>query len=492
MLDILMNLATVELTFHANRYETYGNKAIETILSTTPFRLSSCSRLAIHSVSKHINNAIKNMDHKAHLSLLDEDRNYVWHPYSSMQSETPVFAVKSTSGVHIKLENGSQLIDGMSSWWCAIHGYNVAELNAAIKQQLESMAHIMFGGLTHEPAVKLCKKLVDITPGKLESVFLADSGSVSVEIAMKMAVQYWQAKQQPGKQKFISLRNGYHGDTFGAMSICDPVTGMHTLFSDILAKNYFIPSPTCKFSEPCLDSHLDALRTLLEKHHQSIAALIVEPVVQGAGGMKFYSADYLNSAKSLCEQYHVLFIADEIATGFGRSGKMFACEHARISPDIMCLGKSLTGGYMTLAATICSKEISDAISSNPPHVFMHGPTFMANPLACAVALASIQLLEKSNWPQNIKTIERLLKNGLEPCRSFNDVADVRIIGAIGVVELKQEVNMASIQQAFVDAGVWIRPFGNLIYLMPPYIIKKQELNTLTNAIFDVLNNGKHR
>jgi len=425
-------------------------------------------------------------------SLLEDDQKYVWHPYSSTCSGTPVFTVKSANNTHIMLEDGRQLIDGMSSWWCAIHGYNVPELNHAIKQQLGDMAHVMFGGLTHKPAVELCKKLVEISPEKLETVFLADSGSVSVEIAMKMAVQYWQARKQTGKQKFISLRNGYHGDTLGAMSVCDPVTGMHTLFSDMLAKNYFIPSPSCAFGEPCLEEHLADLKTILDSHHHSIAALILEPVVQGAGGMKFYSADYLKQAKTLCEQYDVLLIADEIATGFGRSGKLFGCEHAGISPDIMCVGKSLTGGYMTLAATLCSKEISDTISTSPPYTFMHGPTFMGNPLACCVALESIHLLQTSNWQQNVQRIERQLENKLDACSQFDDVADVRILGAIGVVELKQAVNMSIIQQAFVDEGVWIRPFGKLIYLMPPYIIKDDELNILCKAVFRVLKHGKHR
>lgn len=425
-------------------------------------------------------------------SLLDDDNRYVWHPYSSTHSNTPVFVVKSASGVHINLEDGRQLIDGMSSWWCAIHGYNVAELNNAIKVQLDNMAHIMFGGLTHEPAIKLCKKLVEITPGQLETVFLADSGSVSVEIAMKMAVQYWQARRQSNKQKFISLRNGYHGDTIGAMSVCDPVTGMHTLFTDILAKNFFVPSPECKFGTVCKSEQLNDLKSILEQHHESIAALILEPIVQGAGGMKFYSADYLKHAKTLCEQYRVLLIADEIATGFGRSGRLFACQHADISPDIMCVGKSLTGGYMTLAATLCTKEISNAISHNPPHAFMHGPTFMGNPLACSVALESIRLLETSGWQIKVQAIEQLLKTGLEPCKQFDDVQDVRVLGAIGVVEMKKEVNMPKIQQALVDAGAWLRPFGKLIYLMPPYIIDEDELNTLTKVIFDILSHGKHR
>ena len=396
------------------------------------------------------------------------------------------------------LEDGTQLVDGMSSWWCAIHGYNVPELNAAITQQLQSMAHIMFGGLTHEPAVELCKKLVEITPVKLESVFLADSGSVSVEIAMKMAIQYWQARglsgDQPNKlhkkQKFVSLQSGYHGDTFGAMSVCDPVTGMHTLFSDILAKNYFISSPACRFGEPCPEEQLTELKSILESDHELIAALIIEPIVQGAGGMKFYSADYLSKAKKLCEQYDVLLIADEIATGFGRSGKMFGCEHANISPDIMCIGKSLTGGYMTLAATLCTREISDTISNNPPHAFMHGPTFMANPLACSVALASIKLLMASPWQENVRRIEQQLINDLDKCRHLDTVDDVRILGAIGVIELKQPVDMSTVQQAFVDAGVWVRPFGKLVYLMPAYIITGEQLKTLTNAVYDVVKQCK--
>jgi len=424
-------------------------------------------------------------------SLLDDDKKYVWHPYSSTHTEVPIFAVKSASGCQLTLEDGTQLVDGMASWWCAIHGYNVPELNKALSKQLDSMAHVMFGGLTHRPAVELCKKLVAITPQNLDTVFLADSGSVSVEIAMKMAVQYWQAKGQSGKQKFISLRGGYHGDTLGAMSVCDPITGMHTLFSEMLAKNYFVSSPACAFGKSCSAEHLAELKTTLESHHKNIAALILEPVVQGAGGMRFYSADYLKQAKTLCEQFDVLLIADEIATGFGRSGKLFACEHANISPDIMCVGKSLTGGYMTLAATLCSKQISDTISDNPPHAFMHGPTFMANPLACSVALESIRLLLASDWQQNIRRIESQLKTGLEACKQFDDVAEVRVLGAIGVIELKRAVNMAKIQQAFVDAGAWVRPFGKLIYLMPPYIINKDELNILCQAIFKVLNDGKY-
>jgi len=432
------------------------------------------------------------MNSNSTTTTLNDDKSHVWHPYSATNSDSPIYAVKSASGVRLTLENGTQLIDGMSSWWCTIHGYNVPELNQAIKNQLDSMAHVMFGGLTHAPAAELCKKLVELTPEKLETVFLCDSGSVSVEVAMKMAVQYWHAKQQPDKQTFISLKNGYHGDTIGAMSVCDPVTGMHTLFSELLSKNYFIASPECVYGEPCLPHHIKELTTILEQHHSSIAALILEPIIQGAGGMKFYSADFLKQAKILCEQYGVLMIADEIATGFGRSGKLFACEHATISPDIMCVGKSLTGGYLSLAATLCSKEISDTISSRPPHVFMHGPTFMGNPLACSVALASIGLLETSPWERRIQNIESLLIQGLEPCKQLDTVNEVRVMGAIGVVELKQAVNMSKIQQAFVDAGVWIRPFGKLVYLMPAYVIQTDDLKILCSAIVDILKQGKHQ
>ena len=425
-------------------------------------------------------------------SRLNDDKNHVWHPYSSMPSDGPIFIIKSAKGVYLTLDDGRQVIDGMSSWWSAIHGYNVPELNQAVKNQLDDMAHVMFGGLTHAPAIDLCKKLVEITPEKLETVFLTDSGSVSIEVAMKMAIQYWQAKQLENKQTFISLRNGYHGDTIGAMSVCDPVTGMHSLFSEVLAKNHFVPSPDCKFGENCSDEQIAELKNTLIKHHETVAALILEPIVQGAGGMKFYSADYLKQAKKLCDEYNVLLIADEIATGFGRSGKLFACEHANISPDIMCVGKSLTGGYMTLAATLCSKDISDTISNNPPHIFMHGPTFMGNPLACAVALANIQLLLSSDWQMNISAIEESLTQGLAPCASLNKVRDVRVLGAIGVVELKDEVNMPILQRAFVEAGVWIRPFGKLVYVMPPYIIKKHQIETLTNVIFNVLSDEKYQ
>ncbi len=415
----------------------------------------------------------------------DDDSRCVWHPYSAMPSSLPVYAVESASGVYLHLVDGRRLIDGMSSWWCAIHGYNVPQLNDAVKQQLASMAHVMFGGLTHEPAAMLARRLVELTPDGLNQVFFTDSGSVAVEVAMKMAIQYWCARGQPEKHRFVSLRSAYHGDTFGAMSVCDPVTGMHTLFSGNLQKNVFIASPADATQPRCADEPLRELEQALQTH-PDIAALILEPIVQGAGGMKFYSAEYLAGARRLCDRYDVLLIADEIATGFGRTGKLFACEHAGISPDILCLGKSLTGGYMTLAATLTQDKISQTISRASPGVFMHGPTFMGNPLACRVALASIELLLSSPWQQRVQRIEAQLREQLAPCRSLCNVADVRVLGAIGVVETRQAMPMKILQPALVDAGVWVRPFGRLIYLMPPYIINDDELAKLAGAIHRVI------
>jgi adenosylmethionine-8-amino-7-oxononanoate aminotransferase len=418
--------------------------------------------------------------------LLASDSEHIWHPYSGMNSGLPVYPVASARGVRIKLTDGRELIDGMSSWWCAIHGYNHPEMNAAINGQLNRMAHIMFGGLTHEPAVRLADKLIEITPGPLQSVFFADSGSVSVEVAMKMAIQYWNAKNQPDKQKFLTLRYGYHGDTFGAMSVTDPVNGMHSLFSHVLAQQYFVDAPACRYGETCSDQDIASPRQQLELHKDRIAAVILEPIVQGAGGMRFYSAEYLRRISELCDEHDVLLILDEIATGFGRTGKLFACEHADIAPDIMCIGKSLTGGYMTLAATLTTEAVSQTISKGNPGVFMHGPTFMANPLACTAANTSIKLLLESPWQQRVTTIEQGLRKGLEYCKQLKSVKEVRVLGAIGVVELHQPVDMKTIQPMFVNAGVWVRPFGRLVYLMPPYIINDTDLNTLTNAVFLVL------
>ena len=417
--------------------------------------------------------------------IMERDARFVWHPYSAMNGGNPVFPVASAHGVRLKLASGKELIDGMASWWCAIHGYNHPLLNAAIEAQLQDMAHVMFGGLTHAPAVELAERLVKMTPESLQKVFFADSGSVAVEVAMKMAIQYWHARGQT-RQRFLSLRNGYHGDTLGAMSVCDPVTGMHGLFSDVLPRQLFAPAPEPRFGESCTEAHLQEFTALLQDHAHEIAAVILEPVVQGAGGMRFYSADCLKQLRRLCDAYDVLLIADEIATGFGRTGKLFACEWADISPDILCLGKALTGGYMTLAATLTTEAISETISNNEPGVFMHGPTFMANPLACAVANASVQLLLDSPWQQRVRQIEQGLQQGLAPCSELEGIAEVRVLGAIGVVELKQPVDMKTIQPAFVEAGVWVRPFGKLVYLMPPFIMEEEDLAQLCAAVVKVV------
>jgi adenosylmethionine-8-amino-7-oxononanoate aminotransferase len=426
-----------------------------------------------------------NLDDIKHLEQVDA--NHIWHPYSSMHGGNPVYVVESANGTRIKLADGRELIDGMSSWWCAMHGYNHPVLNQAVHDQLGNMSHVMFGGLTHAPAVKLVEKLVEITPEPLVSVFLSDSGSVSVDVAMKMAIQYWHAKDKPSKYRFVSLRNGYHGDTFGAMSVCDPVNGMHSLFSNVLAKQFFVDSPDCKFGEPCSEQDIASLSNLLKTQHDDIAAVILEPIVQGAGGMRFYSADYLKQARLLCDLYDVLLITDEIATGFGRTGKLFACEHADISPDIMCIGKSLTGGYMTLAATLTTLDVSSTVDQGIPGVFMHGPTFMANPLACAVALASILLLKETQWLEQVRSIELVLKSNLKPFESYIQVKDVRVLGAIGVIELHEPVNMKWITEQFVKSGVWVRPFGRLVYLMPPFVINEADLTVLCQAVGRIVN-----
>ncbi len=417
----------------------------------------------------------------------DAEYQHVWHPYSAMHPAQPPFAVASAQGVKIRLSDGRELIDGMSSWWCAIHGYQNPVLDQAVNTQLKHMSHVMFGGLTHEPAAKLAQVLVDITPEPLQSVFFADSGSVAVEVAMKMALQYQYSCGRPEKQKFLSLRSGYHGDTFGAMSVCDPVTGMHSLFGDTLIKQVFVDAPKAGFHAAPAEAELQQIRQTVIDNATSLAAVILEPVVQGAGGMRFYSPDYLVFFRELCDEFGLLLIADEIATGFGRSGRLFACEHAPISPDIMCVGKALTGGYMTLSATLTTEQVSRVISEGEPGVFMHGPTFMANPLACSVALASIKLLLSQDWQKRVQDIQQQLERGLQQCAGLDSVQQVRVLGAIGVVEMKQAVDMQSIQPAFVEAGVWVRPFGKLVYLMPPFIISESDLDKLTSAVYDVLN-----
>jgi adenosylmethionine-8-amino-7-oxononanoate aminotransferase len=416
------------------------------------------------------------------------DKATIWHPYASATQAPDMFPVVSASGVRLTLADGRELIDGMASWWCAIHGYNHPALNKAVTAQLAQMSHVMFGGLTHPPAVKLAKLLTDLTPASLDRVFFSDSGSVAVEVALKMALQYWHATGKPEKQKLVALRSGYHGDTFGAMSLCDPVTGMHHLFGDVLPKHYFAPAPACEFDEPCSDQQISEMENLLAEHHGEIAAVIVEPVVQGAGGMRFYSPDYLVKLRALCDAFDVLLIFDEIATGFGRTGKMFALEHSGTEPDILCVGKALTGGYMTLAATLCNRRISDGISDSDVGAFMHGPTFMANPLACATAIASIELLLSQPWQRNIRRLNEALRSGLAPAKDLPAVAEVRTLGAIGVIELREPVDMVKIQPEFVKRGVWVRPFGKLIYAMPPYIMNSDDTATLTTAMVDVVAN----
>jgi adenosylmethionine-8-amino-7-oxononanoate aminotransferase len=414
------------------------------------------------------------------------DEQHIWHPYTSMQSPLPSYPVKGADGVRIKLEDGTELIDGMSSWWSVIHGYNHPVINQAITDQLGKMSHVMFGGLTHSPAIDLCKKLVELTPQGLEKVFLADSGSVSVEVALKMAIQCQLGRGYKNRNKFVTIKHGYHGDTFGAMAVCDPVNSMHSLYSDILPKNYFIDAPKSKPSDTFDLAELDELKALLQNSNEHIAALILEPVVQGAGGMRFYHPDFIREAKLICEQYGILLIADEIATGFGRTGKMFACEHAQITPDILCLGKAITGGYMTLAATLCTDKVALDISQCEAGVLMHGPTFMANPLACAAANASLNLLMTGDWFAQVQQIEQGLRRGLQPCLELVTVSDVRVLGAIGVVEMKQVVDVAKIQKQFIEYGLWIRPFGKLVYVMPQYVISEQDLTNLTSGIVNTL------
>lgn len=416
------------------------------------------------------------------------EQQHVWHPYAQCPAQKPLLQVKSTQGSKITLEDNRVLIDGMSSWWAAIHGYNHPIIMAAMKQQIDTMPHIMFGGLTHQPAIELTKRLVDLTPKGLNKVFLSDSGSVAMEVAIKMALQYWISLEQPKKCKLITVKNGYHGDTFATMAVCDPDNGMHSIFNNILPKHFFVPAPNALKHHQNNENNTDikALEKTLKAHHHEIAAMTIEPIVQGAGGMRFYRADYLKQAHALCQKYNVLFIVDEIATGFGRTGKLFASEWACISPDIMAVGKALTGGNMTLAATLCQDHISETLNQGTPGLLMHGPTFMANPLACATAVASIDLLLATPWQDHIQHIEAHFKQTLMPLQQLKGVKEVRVLGAIAVVELERNDLGPTVQDYAVEAGIWLRPFGKLVYSMPAFNIPKTELQQLTNGIIQAI------
>ena len=418
--------------------------------------------------------------------LSARDLGTVWHPYAPMPAAVPALPVASAQGARLRLEDGRELVDGMSSWWSTIHGYRHPVLDEAVREQLGRMSHVMFGGLTHAPAVELAELLVELAPDGLSHVFFSDSGSVSVEVAIKMAIQYWQGRGRPSRRRLLTVRSGYHGDTLGAMSVCDPVTGMHHLFSSVLPEQLFAPAPSPVFGAPFDESHVAELAALLERHDDEVAAVVLEPIVQGAGGMRFYSPEYLAAVRSLCDRHGVLLIADEIATGFGRSGRLFACEHAGIAPDVMCLGKALTGGYLSMAATLCTTEVAEGVTAAESGALMHGPTFMANPLAASVALASTRLLCSQPWQDEVARIERGLVRALEPARAVPQVADVRVLGAIGVVETREPLPLPAVQEVCLAHGVWLRPFGRLIYTMPPYVASDDEVDRVCAAIVDTV------
>lgn len=416
------------------------------------------------------------------------DEKHIWHPYSSVANPSCIHEVVSAKGVRLTLKDGREIIDGMASWWSTIHGYNHPRLNQAAKDQIDQMSHVMFGGLTHQPAVDLAKQLIELTAEPLQHVFFADSGSISVEVAIKMAIQYFFAQGQTDKQRLLSIRGGYHGDSFGAMAVCDPVNGMHTMFEQVLPKHLFAPMPTCENDKDWQDSDIAEFRELIKNNHQELAAVILEPLVQGAGGMRFYCPEYLRQVRKLCDQYDVLLILDEIATAFGRAGTMFAYEQADIVPDILCVGKAITGGYMSLAATLCSEKVAQGIAADGSGVLMHGPTFMANPLACRVAVESLTMLLESDWQGNVQRIEQQLISELKPLQDMDLVEQVRVKGAIGVIELTKTFDdqMHWLSEYIVDQGVWIRPFRNLVYIMPPYIISKDDLSVLTQAMGNIV------
>lgn len=417
--------------------------------------------------------------------ILAYDREHVWHPYASMRNPIKVWQVESARGVMLSLAGGEEVIDGMSSWWAVAHGYNNEHINEALKRQIAKMSHVMFGGLTHEGAVLLAKRLIEISPRRMQKIFFSDSGSVSVEVAMKMALQYWHSKGVKNKTKFATARGGYHGDTWNAMSVCDPVGGMHSIFSGRLPINFFAPKPNPAFGEPWNEDSIGGMREILRDNRNEIAAVIIEPIVQGAGGMRFYHPQYLKELRALCDELGILLILDEIATGFYRSGRLFACEYARVEPDIMCVGKALTGGYMSFAATLASDDVADTISNGGVGLFMHGPTFMANPLACAAANASLDLVLQPQTPLNVLRIEKKLKDGLAAARDIKGVADARALGAIGVLEMEKPIDMAKAQELLIERGVWLRPFGRLLYTMPPYISTDSQLERITSAMVEV-------